>query len=252
MTATLWTDHTARCTYCSRLFRVSVDALAQARWDYDNFDGEGDDAALANGFDYCLACVTGDVVEGEHVDETGKAVRLSRNVERFPHFIAEQGRQGVITEWDRWQVVVKLDEPLAGAEEWDNCIIWTRGQDAPFWLDVRILGWPEDLPTCECCGRLVGDGDDLQWAPYCSATCEAKGPAQWALATLCYGAQDQDGTPLCDGPDVQTVYVRSVIENPGTLPFETQWCEHCRVEALNRGDVFLVPPTRWLTAGVAA
>ena len=59
---------------------------------------------------------------------TGDKVRLTVDVERFPHFIARKGLTGVVVEtgasdWPK-SIAVKMDEPLDGCEEWDNHIIW--------------------------------------------------------------------------------------------------------------------------------
>lgn len=55
----------------------------------------------------------------------GERWRLKANVERFPHFSAEAGRTGIIDEAGRDLISLMLDEPLPGAETWDNCISWT-------------------------------------------------------------------------------------------------------------------------------
>lgn len=47
-------------------------------------------------------------------------VVLIRDIERYPHFIAVKGRTGVIVVADPDCIAVRLDDPLDGAEEWDN------------------------------------------------------------------------------------------------------------------------------------
>jgi len=59
---------------------------------------------------------------------TGDRVRLIVDVERYPHFIAKKGSTGIVldvnpNDWPK-TIAVKLDEPLAGCEEWDNCLLW--------------------------------------------------------------------------------------------------------------------------------
>jgi hypothetical protein len=55
----------------------------------------------------------------------GARVRLRRDVERYPHFIARAGMVGTVTEADADSgVSVKLDEHLDGAEEWENQVKW--------------------------------------------------------------------------------------------------------------------------------
>jgi hypothetical protein len=54
----------------------------------------------------------------------GTCVRLKRDVERFPHFIARAGTTGQIVEMSESLIAVSMDEPLEGAEEWENEIHW--------------------------------------------------------------------------------------------------------------------------------
>lgn len=56
----------------------------------------------------------------------GSRWRLTRDVERFPHFIAAAGLTGAIESDDGEAVYLKLDAPLDGAEDWDNCVQWVR------------------------------------------------------------------------------------------------------------------------------
>ncbi len=58
-------------------------------------------------------------------------VRLTRNVERFPHFIARAGMVGTVTEATEEIVCIKMDEHLDGAEEWDNEVVWTPEDEYP-------------------------------------------------------------------------------------------------------------------------
>lgn len=55
----------------------------------------------------------------------GDRVRLTRPVERFPHFIAPEGATGTVTEASAALILVHMDDTLAGAEEWDNQIAWS-------------------------------------------------------------------------------------------------------------------------------
>ncbi len=57
----------------------------------------------------------------------GKRYRLRHDVERFPFFIAAKGLVGTIDEINDQAVYLKLDAPLDGLEEWDNCIQWVPG-----------------------------------------------------------------------------------------------------------------------------
>jgi hypothetical protein len=74
----------------------------------------------------------------------GKRIRLRREVERFPDFIAWENSTGVIDNVDKYQIVTKMDEPIDGAEHWHNCIIWQDQHLADFEQDVEIL---EDEPV---------------------------------------------------------------------------------------------------------
>lgn len=60
-----WTRHTFRCQRCRRLSYASVEAIAVARRDMDL--GDASDAEVAAAFDFCLACVDGTPIAGEHV-----------------------------------------------------------------------------------------------------------------------------------------------------------------------------------------
>lgn len=54
----------------------------------------------------------------------GTRVRLTRAVDRYPHFIAPKGAVGTLTVSGPSVVAVKLDEHLDGAGEWDNEVRW--------------------------------------------------------------------------------------------------------------------------------
>lgn len=56
--------------------------------------------------------------------ETGTKVRLSRDIERYPHFTAPEGATGQVVAYDDEIIRVKLDDKLPGAEEWDNELHW--------------------------------------------------------------------------------------------------------------------------------
>lgn len=74
----------------------------------------------------------------------GTRVRLTRDVERYPHFIAEAGETGTVTQNDE-MFNVRLDSHLPGAEEWDNEVQWSvidHDQDPSG--DVEVLPWHED------------------------------------------------------------------------------------------------------------
>lgn len=60
----------------------------------------------------------------------GDRVRLLRPVERYPHFIAPEGATGVVAHVETYAIHVRLDEPLAGAETWDNEVHWYKADDS--------------------------------------------------------------------------------------------------------------------------
>jgi hypothetical protein len=54
----------------------------------------------------------------------GTVVRLKRDVERFPDFIARAGTTGVVVRVDPNAIAVRLFMWLRGAEEWNNEVMW--------------------------------------------------------------------------------------------------------------------------------
>lgn len=68
----------------------------------------------------------------------GERVELTRDVERYPHFIAPEGARGTVVHVSPEQFSVRMDEPIEGAEEWDNEVCWYAGMYmAPPWDEVR-------------------------------------------------------------------------------------------------------------------
>lgn len=54
--------------------------------------------------------------------EVGQRVRLKHRVDRFPEFSVPAGSTGTINEVTEGLVSVKLDHPVRGAEDFDNCL----------------------------------------------------------------------------------------------------------------------------------
>jgi hypothetical protein len=75
--------------------------------------------------------------------EIGCKVRLRRDVERFPHFIARAGLTGKVTEVAADYVAVAMDDYLKGAEEWGNEIVWDVGGHLK-WIaeDLEVIDPP--------------------------------------------------------------------------------------------------------------
>lgn len=79
----------------------------------------------------------------------GLRVRLRRDVGRYPHFNAMAGRTGTVDAIEEDSLTVRMDEPLPGAEEWDNCIQWFDQTVLPdgsllhftaeFWQDCEAI-----------------------------------------------------------------------------------------------------------------
>jgi hypothetical protein len=60
----------------------------------------------------------------------GALVRLRHDVDRYPHFIAPADSIGVVVDvGDSSVFAVRLDEPLPGAEDWENEVHWSNDED---------------------------------------------------------------------------------------------------------------------------
>lgn len=59
--------------------------------------------------------------------EVRKGMRIitKHAVDRFPDFIVPKGRTGTVTMLGEREVWVKFDEPIKGAEEWQNHVYWS-------------------------------------------------------------------------------------------------------------------------------
>lgn len=94
-------------------------------------------AAVIAAFAATLEAVTAAAVA--EVFPVGTRVRLRRNVERFPHFIAGEGTTGIVVTTDE-QFCVRMDDHLPGAEEWENEILWSViDGDSPSG-DLEVIG----------------------------------------------------------------------------------------------------------------
>jgi len=56
----------------------------------------------------------------------GTLVRLTRDVDRFPDFLAPAGTTGVVVRVDSDAIAVRLFMWQPGAEEWGNEVEWYR------------------------------------------------------------------------------------------------------------------------------
>lgn len=68
----------------------------------------------------------------------GAKVLFIDAVDRYPHFTVPAGATGTVTNSDDDYYAVKVDQPIAGAEEWDNEVIWSIGDDEEPAMDVRL------------------------------------------------------------------------------------------------------------------
>jgi hypothetical protein len=59
----------------------------------------------------------------------GYRFRLFRAVDRFPDFLAHIGLTGIVTAVDESGVWGRMDQHIAGAEQWDNQIHWQTPED---------------------------------------------------------------------------------------------------------------------------
>lgn len=69
----------------------------------------------------------------------GQRVRLTREVDRYPHFIAPHGMVGTVVQHGTYAVCVRMDATLDGAQEWDNEIEWFEDHLPHFVQDVEFL-----------------------------------------------------------------------------------------------------------------
>lgn len=82
-----------------------------------------------------------------HALPIGRRVMLKRSVERYPHFTAPAGATGVVTVSQPDLVAVRLEEPLQGAEAWDNEVCWDDGNGRPALDEARAATIPCDVPN---------------------------------------------------------------------------------------------------------
>lgn len=96
----------------------------------------------------------------------GAEVVLLRDVERYPHFIAERGSRGIVVDAEERNVAVRMRERIPGAEEWDNEVQWFDGCGRE---DQTALAAAEaDLGLCSACPTFpywprVPMSDDVVW-----------------------------------------------------------------------------------------
>lgn len=70
----------------------------------------------------------------------GARVLFVDQLDRYPFFTVPAGATGVVTNSDDDYYAVKVDQPIAGAEEFDNEVIWSLGDDEEPATDLRLAG----------------------------------------------------------------------------------------------------------------
>jgi hypothetical protein len=75
--------------------------------------------------------------------ELGTRVRLRHAVDRFPHFLVEAGALGTVSHTPGGDpsgtLCVRMDEHVAGAEDWENEIVWSVGDGDDPLRDLEIV-----------------------------------------------------------------------------------------------------------------
>ena len=79
-------------------------------------------------------------------------VRSIKAIDRSPDFIVPKGRTGVVTMLGENEVWVRFDEPVKGAEKWQNHVYWsddlgkTDGSETrPYVLRKRLYEFFQDM-----------------------------------------------------------------------------------------------------------
>lgn len=67
---------------------------------------------------------------GGRLPKVGQRAALTRIVERFPHFWISAGATGTVTAATDDLIALRMDEPIPGAEEWDNELCWSADDAA--------------------------------------------------------------------------------------------------------------------------
>jgi len=73
----------------------------------------------------------------EALPPAGTRVRLTHELWRYPHFIADEGMVGTVVERSYDLFAVRMDRRLEGAEEWANEIHWYP-QNCDEWPEEEI------------------------------------------------------------------------------------------------------------------
>lgn len=73
----------------------------------------------------------------------GARVRLVHDVDRYPHFMAIAGSEGVVVHRPGGDpsgtFCVRMDEEIAGAEDWENQIVWSPCDGDDPMRDLQVI-----------------------------------------------------------------------------------------------------------------
>lgn len=64
---------------------------------------------------------------------------LTRDVDRYPHFVAPAGTKGTVVEVSSDAVTLRMDDLIRGAEEWENEIVWSEDFGWDIWDDAKLI-----------------------------------------------------------------------------------------------------------------
>lgn len=101
--------------------------------------------------------------------KTGDRVWLIHPVDRYPHFVAPANATGTVVDTgDQNVFAVRLDAPVAGAEDWDNQVLWALDADEDPARDIALVGHdaPAWTPACWDDAPPAADrppGTDRSW-----------------------------------------------------------------------------------------
>ncbi len=111
-------------------------AMADARADVDRENGPNSGDAEQDYHDHVRRLEEA----ADNRPAVGAKVLFVDALERYPHFTVPAGATGTVTNSDDDYYAVKVDQPIPGAEEWDNEVIWSIGDDEEPGLDLRLAG----------------------------------------------------------------------------------------------------------------
>lgn len=109
----------------------AVDAVYRYVQSSDGWNGKPDDAQRF------ISDVLGIVTAYTEIN-VGDRIELTEWVERFPSFQVPPGATGVVTDAGAL-VSIKMDNPIAGCEEWDNEVQFVLPEEAAEILHVKVV-----------------------------------------------------------------------------------------------------------------